>query len=493
MEIGIHRKTVRQYLKMSEEEFQQWIVQTKHQPKKLNEYYEFVHSLLQAHPYLSAAQIEDRLKENYTDLPIVHSKTVYNFTESIRNRYGLKKQAEQQPRKYQKLPESEYGQFAQADFGEFYMSTQGVGRKKVHFFVMVLCRSRQKFVHFQSTAFTSASTVMAHQLAFNYFEGQPRKIIYDQDRVLITDENLGDILLTQEFKSYCNEMDFQAIFCRKSDPESKGKVENAVKYVKQNFLRGRTYIGDDELNKSVHGWLLRTGNGKEHAGIKKVPMQEWSIERDYLLPQKATPISFSQNTMPQYKVRKDNTVSYKSNFYTLPLGTYQDQNTWVKLKDEQDQVRIYDMNNNLLTIHPLSFERGVTIRNTDHNRDKSQSIEQLKEDVLQLFTIKEKGLIYLELLAQDKPRYLRDNLLALKNKLSEFDSVIIIQSLHFCLENTVYNANSFIKIAKYYQQEQHIKETIKAIIPQINIKQQNNDLEIAPQQSKLSTYEEILK
>lgn len=77
---------------------------------------------------------------------------------------------------------------------------------------MVLCRSRQKYVYFQSQPFTSHTTVQAHEKAFVYFKGQPKKIIYDQDRVLVVDENLGDLVLTQEFRSYCNQMDFKAVF-----------------------------------------------------------------------------------------------------------------------------------------------------------------------------------------------------------------------------------------------------------------------------------------
>ena len=320
LEVGIHRKTVRKYLNMNEKDFHKWIKQGKNLPKKLQFYHHYVYKLLEAHPYLSASQVEDRLKEDFSDLPPVHSKTVYNFTESIRTHYGLKKQPHKEPRQYEKLPEPDYGVYAQADFGQYNMLTQSGMRKKVYFFVIVLCRSRQKFVYFQDTPFITENTVLAHEKAFNYYEGQPQKIIYDQDRVLIIDENLGDVLLTERFKSYIEQAGFKAIFCRKSDPESKGKVENAVKYVKNNLLRGRIYMGEDQLNKTALGWLQRTANGKEHAGIKKVPNAEWLNERNHLQPIKVIPCQQDQ-TLSRYKVRKDNTISYKSNFYTLPLGT----------------------------------------------------------------------------------------------------------------------------------------------------------------------------
>ena len=94
---------------------------------------------------------------------------------------------------------------------------------------MVLSRSRQKFAYYQSKPFTSETAIYAHQLSFEYFQGIPKEIVYDQDSVFIKDENLGDLLLTEKFKRYCDSQPFNPVFCRKADPQSKGKVENVVK------------------------------------------------------------------------------------------------------------------------------------------------------------------------------------------------------------------------------------------------------------------------
>lgn len=492
LEVGIHRKTVRKYLSMNEEGFHKWIKQGKNLPKKLQFYHQYVYRLLDAHPYLSAAQVEDRLKEDFSDLPPVHSKTVYNFTESIRIRYGIKKQPDKATRQYEKMPEPDYGVYAQADFGQYNMLTQNGMRKKVYFFVMVLCRSRQKFVYLQSTPFTTENTILAHEKSFIYFEGQPHKIIYDQDRVLIVDENLGDVILTEQFKSYIEQAGFVTVFCRKSDPESKGKVENVVKYVKNNLLRGRIYMGEDQLNKTALGWLQRTANGKEHAGTKKVPHDQWLIERNHLQQLKALAWQQAQIARPRYKVRKDNTISYKSNFYTLPLGTYQNPDTWVVLKEGEDQVHIYDLNNYLLTVHPLCLSRGVTIRNADHARDKSQSIQVLKETVLQMLPDKVKGELLIDLVVKDKPRYFRDNLLVLKKHLPDFEPDIVNQAIDFCLERNVYNTNRFVEITRYYKVQKAQESKTNAITPQVQLKKENAHFDIEPKRSQMAVYETIL-
>lgn len=59
--------------------------------------------------------------------------------------------------------------------------------------------------------------------------------------------------------------------CRKADPESKGKVENLVGYVKHNFLDIRDYSEIEELCKSGLLWLDRRANGSISAATGLIP------------------------------------------------------------------------------------------------------------------------------------------------------------------------------------------------------------------------------
>lgn len=489
VELGMDRSTVRKYLLMNEQAFLEWISVAQHRPHKLKEYRHFVKTTLENHPYLSASQIEDWLKEHYPDLPEVHSKTVYNFVEQIRKEFDIPKTRLKAFRQYEKLPETAYGDQAQADFGSFHMSYKDGERRKVYFFVMLLSRSRQKFVSFQDKPFTSQTTIEAHNQAFAYFEGQPDKIVYDQDRVLMVDENLGDLILTRDFQLYSSQMKFTPVFCRKSDPESKGKVENVVGYVKKNFLRGRTYTNEKALNESVLDWLTRTGNGKVHAGIQKIPHKEWLIERDYLHPYyKQIKVT---DSFLSYKVRKDNTISYKGNFYTLPLNTYQGSDTMVLLKVEHETVFLYASDKTLLTTHKVCNERGCTIRNTDHRRDKSQSLEVLKTEVTQLFGNIPSYPLFIEQLMAQKQRYLRDNLQLLKTRSVGIESSFLEKAVHFCIESSMFNANTLIQAALHYQKES--QAITASVMPHIEIKSSfSAQTGYEPQTSKINTYQNLM-
>ncbi len=53
---------------------------------------------------------------------------------------------------------------------------------------------------------------------------------------MVVSENGGDIIYTETFENYKNYAGFCIHLCRGRDPESKGKIEAVVKYIKNNFL-----------------------------------------------------------------------------------------------------------------------------------------------------------------------------------------------------------------------------------------------------------------
>jgi transposase len=68
--------------------------------------------------------------------------------------------------------------------------------------------------------------------------------------------------------------------CRVADPETKGKIENLVKYVKNNFLCARDFKDVNEVNESVSRWLKRRANGKISQATKQIPAVIIEKERE---------------------------------------------------------------------------------------------------------------------------------------------------------------------------------------------------------------------
>jgi len=443
-ELSIDRKTIRKMLSLS---FDEYLGQQKDTRSKLLDPYEpFIFNLLDNFPYMSSSVVEDRLKEHDPALLQVSSKTVYNYVMLVRNRYGIEKVGGDSLRMMKKWADTPYGEWGQVDFGTMLLDTTNGKRQRVHFFVIVLGRSRQKFVFFQNIPFTSRSAVYAHQLSFEYFQGSPAKLLYDQDRVFTKGEKFGDIVLTHEFGRYCEQEVFSPIFCKKADPQTKGKVENVVKYVKHNFLCARSYNTVEQLNREVLGWLERTGNGKVSAGTNLIPNQEWITEKEYLMTPKITP-RLPEPEYREYLVRRDHTIKYKGNYYSLPRGTYNKVETHVRVYELSGKLQITTQSGGLLADHVIPTSKGGYVSCSEHWKIPDLSSSELFEQVFQGLGATEEANIWMQILAK-KERYLKDNLVAIKHCIDKYDIGIIQRTLEKCIEINVHSAGPFIDIAK---------------------------------------------
>ncbi|MEI7943001.1 MAG: hypothetical protein WCH76_07575, partial [Candidatus Riflemargulisbacteria bacterium] len=274
----------------------------------------------------------------------------------------------------------------------------------------------------------------------------PAKLLYDQDRVFTKGEKFGDIVLTQEFGRYCEQEVFTPIFCKKADPQTKGKVENVVKYVKHNFLCARSYDTIEQLNREVLGWLERTGNGKVSSGTNLIPHQEWITEREYLMTPKIT-TRLPEPEYREYLVRRDHTIKYKGNYYSLPRGTYNKVETHVRVYELSDKLQITTQSGGLLADHVIPTSKGGYISCSEHWKIPDLSSSELFEQVFQGLGATEEANIWMQILAK-KGRYLKDNLVAIKHCIDKYDIGIIQRTLEKCIEINVHSAGPFIDIAK---------------------------------------------
>lgn len=290
-------------------------------------------------------------------------------------------------------------------------------------------------MHFQTTPFTGKTAVEAHELAFSYIEGIPKKLVYDQDSVFLKSENLGDYLLADDFHRYRDERGISVEFCRKADPQSKGRIENVIGYVKNNFLRARTFYDIHRLNEEALCWLDRKANGTRHATTKRLPRQEWMIEKEHLSPYCPSRL-IPREEAPLYTVRKDNTISYKGNFYRVPYGTYNGKGSEVSLKAANGIVSLYSQQGGLLAEHPVSLEKGKVIGGTTYRRDRNSRLEVLKREVLSLWKGGDTLSLFIDLIHKDKPRYLRDNLKIIREVIGEYGKEFVEAALNYCFHNT---------------------------------------------------------
>ena len=137
---------------------------------------------------------------------------------------------------------------AQVDFGYALAKVSGELRK-VALFIMALPYSDAFFV----TAFEKECTETyweGHARAFEFFGGVPKRISYDNTRVLVsTIIGPHERKLTDGFLKLQSHYLFREHFCRVRRPNEKGVVEGVVKFARLNFLVPVPQVKDlHELN-----------------------------------------------------------------------------------------------------------------------------------------------------------------------------------------------------------------------------------------------------
>ena len=482
-ELGISRKTVYFYLSMDEAAFEAWL--SSGRSRKLSDYEEVLKNRLKRYPDLSSYQLHDWLLEHYPDLE-ASRRTLSDFVRYLREKYHLPKPPKNK-RVYEQVAELPYGKQAQVDWGSYVMQDASEKQVKVHFFVMVLSRSRAKYVYFQLEHFVASEAVSAHEAAFEYFGGIPQQVVYDQDSILISNENRGDLVLTETFGQYVRDRALGLHFCRKADPESKGKIESVVRYVKSNFLRHRTFHSIDQLNEEALAWLKRTANGQLHGTTHQVPAEELEVERAHLLPY--TPIAYREQAYRVYAVRKDNSLSYKGNSYSLPYGTYQGKGSKIWVKTDDEHLIICQADKTEIARHRICLDKGKTIRNNNHFRDKSETLDKLTQEVAQLFADPQAAQTFFAAIRQHKARYFRDQLVLIRKSIGQHPNASADEALTFCLKNQSISAADFRDFIAHL--DQPTVEPAIASVESCLQKPIQEQLNLRPQQSNIEQYEEL--
>ena len=149
-------------------------------------------------------------------------------------------------------------------------------------------------MEWQDRPFTTKDAIRCHENAFRFFGGCTEEIVYDQDHLLSVSENAGDLVLTAEFQAYVKDRKFRVHLCRKADPESKGMIENVVKYIKGNFADSRVFKDIEDWNERALQWLERTGNKNVHNTTKKSPVEVFLVEKQHLEP--VSPLLSNEST-----------------------------------------------------------------------------------------------------------------------------------------------------------------------------------------------------
>ncbi len=404
-ELGISRNTVRKYLKQDEGSiFEQQ--SRRERRKNLDAHRDYIIKVLQDFPGISAVKVWRKLKELHPDLA-VSERSARRYIKCLKETITVK-----QRRYYEPVLDMEPGVQCQVDGGEQRGVLIGGVEHPVYFVVFVLSFSRLMYVGVSDKPMGTGDFIRRHDEAFRYFGGAPEECVYDQTKLVVVQEQYRELKLNQQFHAYATAAGFRIHACEGYDPESKGKVEAGVKYVKQSCFYGETFEDWNHLREHVARWLDETANVRVHGTTGEVPWQRYERdERSHMKPYWTPPfLSWSSSPQETRKVDKTGLISWQSNKYSVPLAY---QRSRVGVRVDGAQLVLTDLESGAqIARHNISPGKGQVIKNNDHYRDKEARIEDLEKRILTMLGEVEGKALCL-LLKKTNPRVYKDQLCGL--------------------------------------------------------------------------------
>ena len=174
---------------------------------------------------------------------------------------------------------------------------------------------------------------------------------------LILVDNHGEIIYTKDFGYFIQEMDLRMYVCRTADPESKGKIENLIGYLKKNFLSVRDFEELKEAQESLRKWIKRRANGKISQATKRIPSDVIEEERKQLRPLRSS--IYRKDSLIGREARKADEyalISVGASKYSVP-AEYKKRS--VEIYTTDSQLFVFDRHTGVqIAEHELSLIPG---------------------------------------------------------------------------------------------------------------------------------------
>jgi transposase len=308
----------------------------------------------------------DALIVKYPDLTAVRVlEEISKGTDGYRGKIGLvreylRRTRPHQGRVYQEVF-YEAGEAMQVDWGHCGQLRIGQTKRRVSVLVAVLCYSRMIYIEFSlSQRKVEFYRALVHALEF--FGGSPRKIIEDNLKAAVINGSGRHACFHPEFLALCGHFCLEPIACERRDPESKGRVESGVKYVKRNALAGRSeeLTTWEAYQRLATTWRDETANVREHGTTKEPPIARFAKERALLRALPAVP--FDTDEILSAEVSSHARVRYDGNRYSVPPALV---GKTVLLRAHASELRVL-YQGQVMACHVRCYEKGQVRIHAEH-------------------------------------------------------------------------------------------------------------------------------
>ncbi len=255
------------------------------------------------------------------------------------------------------------GEQSQVDWGHFGHIIIGQAKRPVTAFVMVLSYSRKIFLRFYLNQRMS-NFLRGHEAAFNAWGGVPRVLLYDNLKSAVLERQGDAIRFHPTLLEFSGHYRFEPRPVAVARGNEKGRVERAIRYVRDNFFAAREWKDIDDLNAQATLWC----DGQ--AANRPCPEDKSQSVRTVYEQEKLKLITLPENPYPtdeqeEVKVGKTPYVRFDLNDYSVP-HTYVRRT--LNVLATLDSVRILD-GVNVIAEHMRSFDKGQQIEQDAHIKE----------------------------------------------------------------------------------------------------------------------------
>ena len=370
-EKGLKLSQIATELQLDPKTVAKWIDQPTYQsrpktkrPSKLDSFKGQISALLERHPYTAQQLLQQLRQQGYT------------------GGYSILKEFVRQVRPVRKpaylMLEFAPGECAQVDWGNFGSVSVGSTRRRLSFFVMVLCYSRLLYVEFTLSE-GMEQFLSCHRRALEFFQGVPLKVMIDNLKVGVLRHPAGEkALFHPRYLDLATHYGFQPVACNVRKANEKGRVENGVGYVKKNFLNGLDIPSFAAINPAAAHWRDTVANVRVHGETHRKPIDLFAEEKPRLKPLPVIPYDCA--VVRPISANGCCHVLFDTNRYSVP-HLYASQK--LTLKFYPDQLLLFH-HEKLIATHPRSYDRRQKVSNPDHTKDLVVQRQKAREQTLLL-------------------------------------------------------------------------------------------------------------
>jgi transposase len=359
--LGVHRRKVRSAHSSDH-------VPTRKSPRRgsiIDPFRGWIMAKLQQYPELSARRIHQMLTEQ-------------GFTGG----YTLAKEvvAEVRPSLapvYQTLDFAP-GECAQVDWGVWTTADVPGGRRRLSYFAMVLCHSRMLYAEVtfgESLEFW----LQAHKNAFDYFGGAPATIMADNCKTAVITPRRGqrEATLNLDYATFARHYHFHVQPCAVRAPQQKGRVERAIRHIRDGFLAGREPAVPDAINPMLREWLDSIANTRVHKTTGERPVDAFE-QREKPALQPTPPQAHPCRAITGVVANSCCRITVGDNRYSIPPAHARKR---LILHRGVHQITLYNpADHSPIASHSRSYTRKHDIIDPDHQAALDQLTKRARQN-----------------------------------------------------------------------------------------------------------------